>query len=259
MTSLTLRRGPLRLLVSRGLWAGLWYLVCYQVTGWVLFSIALTAVLTAAVLGCTLLGIPLLIAVAAVVRGCADIERLRLRPLSGALRAGYCQEPSGPLLSRWAARWRDPALWRDLAYLVGLFPLLAALGLAALCVWAVLLAGVTLPVWYWAPWQSYHGVRYHGAALGYFPNGPHGSGSWGFFIGTLPQAFLTAAVFLVALLAFNYVVVATVRAHLAAARALLGRHEDPLRAAKEVLSSPGPLAAAEAAQHFGTLTPLRTS
>lgn len=248
MTALTLRRDPLRLLLSRGLWGGLWSLVCYQVTGWVLFSIALTAVLAAMLAGFTLLGIPLLIAVAAAVRGCAEAERLRLRPFCGAIPGGYRQDSGGPLLARCAARWRDPALWRDLAYLVGLFPLLAALGLVVLSVWAVLLAGITLPVWYWAPWQAYHGIRHHGAALGYFPNGPHGKGSWGFFIGTLPQALLTAAVFLVAFLAFNYAVVATARAHIATARALLGRREDPLQAAKEVLTTPGPLAAAESAR-----------
>ena len=41
--SLSLRRDPVRLLLSRGLWAGAWYLLAYQVIGWVLFAIALTA------------------------------------------------------------------------------------------------------------------------------------------------------------------------------------------------------------------------
>jgi hypothetical protein len=50
----------------------------------------------------------------------------------------------------------------------------------------VFLAGVTLPIWYWAPWQTIHGVRYHGYQLGYFPNGPHGHPGYGLYIDTLP-------------------------------------------------------------------------
>ena len=42
-------------------------------------------------------------------------------------------------------------------------------------------------------------------------------------------------------LIFNYVLVATARAHAAVARGLLGPAEDPLRQAKEVLGRPGPL------------------
>jgi len=36
-----------------------------------------------------------------------------------------------------------------------------------------------MPIWYWAPWQTVHGVRYHGYELGYHPNGPHAPGGWG--------------------------------------------------------------------------------
>ena len=98
-----------------------------------------------------------------------------------------------------------------------------------------------MPIWYWAPWQTIHGVRYHGSQLGYFPNGPHGPGGWCLHVNTLPEAFAVAAVFLVVFLIFNYAVVATARAHAAVARGLLGPAEDPLREAKEVLGRPGPL------------------
>jgi ABC-type Fe3+ transport system permease subunit len=106
----------------------------------------------------------------------------------------------------------------------------------------VFLAGITLPVWYWAPWQTIHGVRYHGYQLGYFPNSQHGPGGWGLYVNTLPVAFAVAAVCLVLFLIFNYAVVATARAHAAVARGLLGPAEDPLREAKDVLERPGPLA-----------------
>jgi len=158
--------------LSRGLWAGLWYLLAYQVVGWVLFSIALTAVATGAMFSVTVVGVPLLITAAAIVRWCADVERARLRPLGGEVVGGY-REPadSDGMVARLRVRWQDPALWRDLAYLLGLFIPLVLLGLVVLTVWGVLLAGITMPIWYWAPFQSINGVRYHGAQLGYFPNG----------------------------------------------------------------------------------------
>jgi hypothetical protein len=49
-----------------------------------------------------------------------------------------------------------------------------------------------MSIWYWAPWQTVHGVRYHGYELGYHPNGPHGPGGWGLHVNTLPEAFAVA-------------------------------------------------------------------
>jgi hypothetical protein len=112
-----------------------------------------------------------------------------------------------------------------------------------LSVWLTFLAGITLPVWYWAPWQTIHGVRYHGYQLGYFPHGPNGPGGVGLYVDTLPKALLAAAVFAVLFLLFNYVAVLTARAHAAVARSLLHAPTDPLAEAKEVLAGPGPLGA----------------
>jgi hypothetical protein len=245
VSALTLRRDPVRLLFSRGLWAGVWYLAAYQVVGWVLFAIALSAGLAAAMLSITLAGLPLLIAAAATIRWCAQVERLRLVPVGGIVRAGYRPVAAAGMLARLRTEWRDPATWRDIAYLIGLFVPLVTLGFIVLAVWLVLLAGITLPAWYWAPWQDINGVRYHGAQLGYFPNGPHGHPGYGYYIATLPQALLAAAVFLVAFLLFNYVLVATARAHASVARNLLAAPADPLREAREVLSRPGPLGSLE--------------
>ena len=244
---LSLRRGPVRLLLSRGLWAGAWYLLAYQVTGWVLFAIALSITLTGAVLGITLAGIPLLIAAAAAIRWCADVERARLLPFCGDVGSPYRQQAASGPLARVRDLWRDPAIRRDIAYLLGMFVPLVTLDLIVLTVWLTLLAGITLPAWYWAPWQTVHGVRFHGYQLGYFPNGPHGHPAYGFYIDTLPKALLAAAAFAVAFLLFNYVLVATARAHVAVARNLLAAPGDPLRAAREVLGRPGPLSVAESA------------
>jgi hypothetical protein len=250
-TVLALRRDPVRLLLSRGLWAGTWYLLAYQVVGWVLFAIALSVALTGAVLCVTLAGIPLLIAAAAAIRWCADVERARLLPFCGDVGSHYRQQAASGMVSRVGVLWRDPAIWRDIAYLLGMFAPLVTLDLTVLTVWLVLLAGITLPAWYWAPWQTVHGVRFHGYQLGYFPNGPHGHPGYGLYIDTLPKALLAAAAFAIAFLLFNYALVATARAHVAVARHLLGAPQDPLRAAREVLGRPGPLSVADSAAHPG--------
>jgi hypothetical protein len=194
------RRDPVRLLLSGTLWAGAWYLLAYQVVGWVLFAVALTIVV-----------------------------------------GGYRVFTGSGLLARLRAQWTDPQLWWDVAYLSGLFVPLLTLDFAVLVIWLTFLTLITLPAWYWAPWQTVHGVRYHGWQLGYFPNGPHGHPGYGLYVDTLPKALLAAAVSLVLFLLFNYVLVATARAHAATARALLRAPDDPLREAKEVLQRPGPL------------------
>jgi hypothetical protein len=242
MNVLSLRRDPIRLVLSRDLWASAWYLVAYQVVGWVLFAIALGAVLTGAVLSFTLAGLPVLVAAAATIGWCANVERARLRTVDPEPVTGRYREPASPgVMNQLRTRWRDPATWRDVAYLLGLFVPLAALGLIVLAVWLVFLAGITLPIWYRTPWQDVHGVRYHGYQIGYFPNGPHGHPGYGLYVDTLPKALLAAAVFLVLFLLFNYVVVAAARAHATVARALLHPPDDPLRQAKQVLGRPGPL------------------
>jgi len=242
MNAPSLRRDPIRLVFSASLWASVWYLLAYQVVGWVLFAIALSAALTGAVLSITLAGLPVLVAAAVTIRWCADVERARLRTVGQAPVVGGYREVTGSgVLAQLRTRWRDPATWRDIAYLLGLFVPLVALDLTVLVIWLVFLTGITLPAWYWAPWQSVHGTRFHGYQLGYFPNGPHGHPGYGLYVDTLPKALLAAAISLVLFLLFNYVVVATARAHARVARALLGRPEDPLREAKEVLRRPGPL------------------
>src|SRR6516165_824316 len=240
VSKLSLRRDPIRLVLSRGPWAAAWYLLGYLAVGWLLFAIALSTAVAGAGLSITFAGLPVLVAAAAAIRWCADVERARLRPLAR-IRGTYRQVTGHGIMAQLRARWRDPATWRDVAYLVGMYVPLLALDAIVLAVWLVFLAGITLPIWYWAPWKTIHGVRYHGSQLGYFPNGPHGPGGWGLYVNTLPEAFAVAAVFLILFLLFNYVLVLTARAHAAVARGLLGPAEDPLREAREVLGRPGPL------------------
>jgi hypothetical protein len=242
VSKLSLRRDPIRLVLSRGPWAAAWYLLGYLVVGWALFTIALSTAVAGAGLSITFAGLPILVAAAAAIRWCADVERARLRPLVDEPVAGsYRQVVGSGVMAQVRTRWRDPATRRDVAYLVGMFVPLFALDAIVLAVWGACLAGITLPIWYWAPWQTVHGVRYHGYDLGHHPNGPHGPGGWGLYVNTLLEACAVAAVCLVLFLIFNYAVVATARAHAAVASRLLGSAEDPLHEAKAVLGRPGPL------------------
>jgi hypothetical protein len=249
MSRLRLRANPVGLLLSPAPWAAAWYLFAYLFTGTVLFAVVLTATTTAAVLCITLAGLPLLVAAAAVTRGCAATERARLGVVYRERILGRYRPVTRPgPMAQLTTRWTDPALWRDLAYLLALYAPLLALDVAVLAIWLTLLAGITLPVWYRYPHQTFGvGVNggptgsAHGVQLGYFPNGPHGHPAWGLYVDTLPKALLAAAVCLVLFLLFNYVLVATARLHAATARALLQSAEDPLKEAKEVLRRPGPL------------------
>jgi hypothetical protein len=247
-TRLRLYRNPLRLVASGSPWRAAAFLAGYVfAAGWLLFAIAVTATVTSVAFMITLAGIPLLVAAAAVLRGCASAERVRLRPLlAGPVRGGYRPVTRPGIMAQVRTRWRDPATWRDAAYLIGLWPLLFTLDTAVLTVWLTLLAGVTLPAWYWAPRGNVglgyvNGTPVHGVTLGYFPHGPNGPGAVGLYVDTLPRALLAAAGFLVVFLLFNYVLVLTARAHARIASALLRAPADPLAPAKEVLARPGPL------------------
>jgi hypothetical protein len=236
-------RNPLRLAVSGSLWHSAGFLLAYVfVTGWVLFSVAFTASVAAACLAITIAGFPLLAGAAGVVRGCANAERARLRPVfTEPVRGRYQPVTRKGIVAQASTRWKDRATWRDVAYLVGLWAPLFILDTVVLTVWLTLLGGITTPVWYRFIGNTFSGHTVHGIQLGYFPNGPGAADSWGVYVDTLPKALLTAAVCLVGFLAFNYVLVATARAHARVARAVLRAPEDPLAAAKDVLAHPGPL------------------
>jgi hypothetical protein len=234
---------PLRLAFSGSLWRAVGFLFGYIALSGVLFSVAVTVVTTVTALSFTLLGLPLAIAAAAVVHWCASMERVRLRPVfAQPVRAGYAELPERGLVARVVACWRNRATWRELAYLVGLFGPFLALDTVVIAIWAWFISWITLPLWYWAPWLDYHGHRIHGYQLGfYFPHGPDGPGTIGFFIDSLPEALIAAAAGIAGFIIFNYMVVATARLHARVARALLRQPADPLADVKTVIGAPGPL------------------
>lgn len=241
--TLSARTDPVRLLLSPALWKAVAFLGGYLLISWILLAIALTAAAVGIVFAITLAGLPVMVAASGAIRFAAGTERQRLRHvLAGPVRSGYREPAKAGVVAQARTRWQDPATWRDLAYLIGLWAPLYALDLIVLTVWIALLGLVAAPVWYQFPEQDLaFGATAHGIQLGYFPNGPHGPGGYGFYITTLPQAFLAAGCALIAFLLFNYVLVATARRHTVIARNLLRPPADPLADAKTVLAGPRPL------------------
>jgi Putative sensor len=89
-----------------------------------------------------------------VMRGMTHLERLRVH----AMLSTYIASPYRPLpeRGRWSARVKDPATWKDLAYLVLMLPISIAEFVVVVVLWSVSLYLTLLPVyWAWIPsdWQ----------------------------------------------------------------------------------------------------------
>ncbi|MEW1719153.1 sensor domain-containing protein [Streptomyces sp. NPDC093109] len=212
---------PLELLRSSRPWTSTVYLASYLLIGPLLFAFTTAVVVVCFALSLLVFGVPLLIGSAAVVRGCAHIERARTGLIAEAVKADHRRVTEPGILNAVTTRWTDPAVLRDLAYLTVLFVPLLLLDALALGLWLTNLAVVLVPAWYWAVPE--------GGALG--------------FIGVddLPTA-LVATVVACALVPLScYAVAGAARLHSTVARTVLGRPADPLAEARRVLASPGPL------------------
>ncbi len=237
-------RNPLRMFFSAGPWAATAYLTSYLPVGTILFVVVLTTVVTSYALSITLLGLPLLVGAAVIVRGCAHIERWRARLVTDPIPYAYRPVTEPGLLAQIKTRWADTTTLRDCAYLILMYVPLLALATVVLSIWLALVGMVTLPLWFWS---IPHSEGAHGVMIGYLPNlpdGPYvafGDGGFGVWIGDLPSALIAAAVFFVLAVLASYLVVGAARLHARAAQSLLGPYADPLAAAKQVLTEPGPL------------------
>lgn len=243
-TRLRMYRNPFRMLFSAGLWASAWYLLSSMVLGIALFSVVASIAVTSAALVVVWAGLPLLIGTGYFIRGCVVMERGRARAVVPeglpSLPPVEAAEGFFPTLK---AVWSNRVTQRGLAHFTLLAVPLFVLETVVWTIWVVFLAGVTVPVWYRYIPRSFNGRHWHGLEYGYFPNGPHGKGSIGFWIGSDLSATVAAVAALVLLLAWNYVVVATARVHVNATRSVVVQR-DPLASARRVLETPGPLTSA---------------
>ncbi len=106
------------------------------------------------------------------------------------------------LLANIRAAWTDPATWRNIAYLVGLFPFLWALDLTVLTVWVTFIGCVALPAWYWVPQDTYSTGPSGALSSATFLTAPTGRGGVGIFVDTPAKAIGVALIFLVLSLLF---------------------------------------------------------
>src|SRR5262249_55451399 len=148
--------------------------------------------------------IPILVGTMLLWRAGAQYERRRIAALAGMpLAPPYRPLPEANVWHRLVARAGDPATWRDLLYLLLLFPL-------GLIEFIILVLALTVPVGLLAVSLSY--------LLGV-------AGPWvrvGLAVGTPPEAVLVAFLGLAWLVTWEYLVVGAARLHAALARELLG-------------------------------------
>jgi hypothetical protein len=232
-------RDPFRLLVSAAPWRACAYLASYLVVGSVLFVVTTAAVLAGVVLSQLTLGLPLVVGTAWIVRGCAQLERGRATLVDRPIPYRYQEVTEPGLAAHIRTRCTDPAALRDCAYLVLLFPALLLLDTVALLAWLLPLAGVTLPLWYWAVNMTEpDGTSGHGIKFGY----QHSPGSdLGFRVDNLPAALAVALLSLALGLLTARLAVLAAQLHLAVARSVLRPPGDPLAQVKRMLAEPGPL------------------
>ncbi|MEU6612395.1 sensor domain-containing protein [Streptomyces parvus] len=216
-----------RLPLSAAPWLASGYLVSYLVAGSALFAVATAALLVGMVASQLTVTVPLLIVSVWVIRGCAQVERGRARLMDKPIPYAYQDVTEPGLPAHIKARCADPAIVRDCAYLILLFPLLLLLDLLALAVWLVPLAGLTLPLWY-------ESVAASGGTAGRIGTVVP--------VDTLPGALVVAAVAAALLPVAARAVVSAAQLHLTVARAVLRPPADPLEQVKGVLARPGPLA-----------------
>ncbi|WP_410599463.1 sensor histidine kinase [Amycolatopsis sp. lyj-90] len=136
-------------MIRRGAGA-LAYLLTSLVLGPATFVWALVTTLVSGVLSFTYLGPPAFLAVTWATRRITTLERLRAGLVLGrAVESPYDPLPRAHPWARGRAVIRDPATWRDLAWLL-LLPLAGVAGLAGALVAVVDLGAIVAPLWLWA-------------------------------------------------------------------------------------------------------------
>ena len=131
----------LRGLASREVWLASGYLLLNSGFGALWAAVLVTLISLGVGLAYTIIGVGLLaVAMRAWVAG-AELERTRLDVFFGIkIASPYRPLPERGILARALSRAGDPAVWRDLLYLVLLFPLGLAEGAIVLLSWSGLLA-----------------------------------------------------------------------------------------------------------------------
>jgi signal transduction histidine kinase len=127
------------------------YLLTSLVAGVVGFAWSLGSTLAVGIVSITQLGGPAFLGATWVTRRFAAVERRRAGWVLGEpIGSPYTPVEGGTVGHRVRETGAQPATWRDLAWLVVLFPLGLAGGIAAIVLTAVDLGAITAPAWAWA-------------------------------------------------------------------------------------------------------------
>ena len=158
-------------------------------------------------------------------RGGAWLERRWVGAMLGVhIPDPYRPLPDGSLWRRARVLASDPATWKDLAYLVVLFPLGLIWFVVTTTVWTLALGLLTAPLWFWVPADG---------AVALFENGDRSY----LVLDTLPEAILAGVVGAALCVAAAWVVRGMAIAHGAVALALLGPSQNQLQARVEALQT----------------------
>jgi hypothetical protein len=150
------------------------YLVLGLLTSVLAFGVWVTALTLSLTLAILIIGIPVIIGSAYVMRWTAELDRQNAALVFGRpVRGHYRSHRGGSIGSRVINTLRDPQVWRDLAWLITHSILGFAFGVAAVTLVAVVGSFATLPLWYWA-----------------IPDPGVQMGLW--TVDTLPEALITA-------------------------------------------------------------------
>ena len=156
-------------------------------------------------------------------RGGAWLERRWVGAMLGVhIPDPYRPLPDGSLWRRARVLASDPATWKDLAYLVVLFPLGLIWFVVTTTVWTLALGLLTAPLWYWIPADG---------AVALFEDGDRSI----LVLDTLPEAILAGVVGAALCVAAAWVVRGMAIAHGAVALALLGPSQNQLQARVDAL------------------------
>jgi len=210
---------PLRLRT----WTATIYLLASMFVGLAWFTIVVTGLSLGAGLLIVWVGVLVLALTLLAWRGGAWLERRWVKAMLGvAIPEPYRPLPAGSLWQRARVLAGDPATWKDLAYLVLLFPLGLLWFVVTTTLWGLALGLLTAPLWYWVPSDG---------KVGLIVNGDRSY----LVIDSLPDALLACVAGAVLCVAAAWAVRAMAAAHRAFALALLGPSDHQLRARVQAL------------------------
>jgi signal transduction histidine kinase len=210
---------PIRLLLSSRPWMAALFGILSFAIGTFWFVTLVTLLSTGFGLAITFLGIPILLGTMWLWTLGARAERWRIGMFFNArLASPYREIPAGSWLVRLRTFVTDPAVWRDLAYLLVLFPIGIIEFVITMVAITLPIRMITAPVWYWlAPEGERWGPWHHA--------------------GTFPGALGIALLGIPLLLLMPYVLVGMMNLHAALARALLARDAELVARVDELTES----------------------